>query len=536
MSILKIRDDEINEWVKNPGNIYVGNTPTYSNVFSLFESNYINIVTSSAINNFSTLAGKTLGYTTDDQRHFAEVLAKMGSDKCSEMIYNHLESIKPNITFESTSNRIWLATLIRHQLEDLSRLPVGEQCLNAPRVLNKIDLGKKIGAGSFGNIYVAHVNKRYIIALKMAIAGVTETAIKNPYDQKYTAWNEINILKPYINSFIEKGICQNFPYVYNSFICRHCDFEREVKDKLIIKRKPCYIVVEEIASGDLRRWGNIGRRTEEEKYNALFQCMAGLHALQKYFQICNNDIKGENILFKEISIIENSYWEYVIMGTTYYIPNTGSLFFVNDFGVSYSSDPTLPICRRLSKNDRPVEKVKNAGYRPFIVVNGKLTPVRYNNYFVDGAVSDLKVVYKKEKYIFPSIYLPRKIEAVLTDEQKSVMKEHDPNFPSFYSDSNIIPFFDSYIDTQDMIRTFIGGERVTQPGQHPGIAPEFSGTMNKYQLKDRNLRRIWINMEDTKLTPSMLLAGYFIDTYFKTDMKRFLIKPVGGILLQKFVI
>ena len=536
MSILKVREYEIDQWVKNPSNIYVGNTATYSNVFSVFYDNPIDIITSSAINNFSTLSRKTIGYTTEDQRHFAEVLTKMGST-CSEMIYQHLLSIKPNITFESTSNRIWLATLINRKLEDLSSLPVGEQCLNAPRVLNKIDLGKKIGSGSFGNIYVAHVDKLHLIALKMAIEGVTQTAIKNPYDQKFSAWNEINILKPYINSFIEKGICQNFPYVYNSFICRQCDFEREVNDKVIIKRKPCYIVVEEIASGDLKRWGNIKRRTQDEKYNALFQCMAGLHALQKYFQICNNDIKSENILFKEIPIIENSYWEYVIMGTSYYIPNMGSLFFVNDFGVSYSSDPILPICRRLSSNDRPVQKIKNAGYRPFIVVNGKLTPVRYNTHPVDGGVSDLKVVYKKvEKYTFPSIYLPGNIQVVLTDEQKSVMKEHDPNFTSFYSDSNTIPFFDSYIDTQDMIRTFIGGERVTQPGQHAGISPEFSDTINKYQLKDRNLRRVWINMDELKLTPSMLLAGYFIDTYFKDDMTLFLNKPEGGVLLQKFVI
>jgi len=536
MRIIKIRDDEINEWVKNPGNIYVGNTPTYSNVFSLFESNPINIVTSSAINNFSSLSGKTLGYTTERQRHFAEVLAKMGSEKCSEIIYNHLQSIKPNTTFESTSNRIWLATLIRHQLEDMSHLPVGEQCLNAPRVLNKIDLGKKIGAGSFGNIYVAHVDKRYIIALKMAIEGVTETALKNPYDPKFDAWKEINILKPYINSFIEKGICQNFPYVYNSFICRHCDFEREVKGKIIIKRKPCYIVVEEIASGDLKRWTTIGRRSEEEKYNALFQCMAGLHALQKYFQICNNDIKSENILFKEIPIIEHSYWEYVIMGTSYYIPNMGSLFFVNDFGVSYSSDPTLPICRRLSKNDRPVQKVKHAGHRPFIVVDGKLTPVRYN-YSVQGGQAPLKIIYKKvAEYTCPPLYLPfGNIEVDLTDEQKSVMEDHDPNSYGFYADSNTIPFFESYIDTQDMIRTFIGGERVSQDGTHSGIAPELERSMLKYKLKDKKLRN-WINMDEIKLTPSMLLAGYFIDTYFKTDMKKFLMKPAGGVLLQKFLL
>lgn len=535
MNILKIIDN-IDQWVKNPSNIYVGNTATHSNVFSQFAANPIDIITSSAINNFSILWGKTLGYTTEDQRHFAEVLEKMGSSECAQMIYHHLETINPNITFESTSNRIWLATLINHQLEDLSSLPVGEQCLTAPKVLNKINLGKKIGAGSFGNIYIAHVDKRHLIALKMAIEGVTETAIKNPYDQKFSAWNEINILKPYINSFIEKGICQNFPYVYNSFICRQCDFEREVKDKIIIKHKPCYIVVEEIASGDLKRWATIGRRTQDEKYNALFQCMAGLHALQKYFQICNNDIKSENVLFKEIPIIENSYWEYVIMGTSYYIPNMGSLFFVNDFGVSYSSDPSLPICRRLSKNDKPVQKVKHAGHRPFIVVGGKLTPVRYNYSGGDSGMSPLKVLYKKVQYTCPPLYLPLgNIEADLTDEQISVTKDPNANSYGFYADSNTIPFFDSYVDTQDMIRTFIGGERVSQDGMHGGIATDLFSTMNKYQLKDRKLRN-WINMDELKLAPSMLLAGYFIDTYFKEDMNMFLTKPDGGILLQKFVI
>lgn len=214
----------------------------------------------------------------------------------------------------------------------------------------------------------------------------------------------------------------------------------------------------------------------------------------------------------------------------------GSLFFVNDFGVSYSSDPSLPICRRLSKNDKPVQKVKHAGHRPFIVVGGKLTPVRYNYSGGDSGMSPLKVLYKKVQYTCPPLYLPLgNIEADLTDEQISVTKDPNANSYGFYADSNTIPFFDSYVDTQDMIRTFIGGERVSQDGMHGGIATDLFSTMNKYQLKDRKLRN-WINMDELKLAPSMLLAGYFIDTYFKEDMNMFLTKPDGGILLQKFVI
>jgi len=535
-SVMKIRNDEISMWVKNPNNIYAANTATYSNIFSNFSDNSQDIVTSAVLNNFTTLAGKTIGYTTDAQKPFADVLAKMGSAKCSQLIYHHLESINPSTSFETTSNRIWLATLIKHQLEDLSKLSVGDQCLNSPIILNKIDLGKKIGAGSFGNIYTAHVDKRHPIALKMAISGLTKAALNNPYDPKFDAWNEINILKPYINSLIEKGICQNFPYVYQSFICRNCDFEREVKGKITIKKNPCYIVAEEIAAGDLKRWATISR-SREEKYNALFQCMAGLHTLQKYFQICNNDIKSENILFKDIPIIHNSYWEYVIMGTSYYIPNTGSLFFVNDFGVSYSFDPSLPICKVLIKNNsKLVHSVKDAGHRPFIIVNGKLTPVKYNYSPLNVFTLPLKIYSKSIEYTCPSIYLPHgHIDVLLTDEQRLVMKETDPNSYAFYADSNTLPFFASYIDTQDMIRTFVGGERVSQNGPHNNIAPELAAELDKYQLKDRKLP-FRINIDAIKLTPSMLLAGYFIENYFKTDMKMFLKKPAGGLLLQKFVI
>ena len=538
MSVLKINKDHFNAWVKNPKNIFAGSSFTYSNVFSQFEHDTTKIIESNILNNFFNLPGKTIGYMTEEQRIFAEVLHRMGSEKCFKMITHHLETyIQPKVTFENTSNRMCLARLINNHLSEFDKLPAGKQCLTTTSLLKKIDMTKQLGKGSFGNVYLATVDKTHRIALKMAVEGMTSSAIGHPYDPKFEAWNEINIIKPYINSLIEKGICQNFPYVYNTFICKdECDFEREIKGKLIVKKQSCYLITVELGSGHLGEWIKTPR-TAQEKYNSLFQCMAGLHTLQKYFQICNNDVKALNILYKEVPIVQNSYWEYVILGKSYYIPNTGSVFFINDFGVSRCFDPSLPICLKKKKGKGTVyHNIRDVGYRPFIVVDNKLTIVNYTTVINGGDPLLRLTAVNKGLVKIPRMFLTGTLSAILTPEQKHVMKNGNPNHDTFYSDNDILPFYDGYVDIQDMLRTFVGGERVTQPGMHQDIAviaPELLGVLSKYLLTRRGISCL-ANMAD--LSPSTFLAGYFIDNFFSKDLNMFITKPKNGILIQKFVI
>ena len=516
MTIQKISYEEFELWNKNPNNIFAGSIEDiYSNVFSNFENNIPELLQANELNSFLILANKNIGYVTPSQRRFAEILNGIGS-KCSILIANYLDYMTENVTFENTSNRMSLSRVIKEHLQDFSQLQIGDQCLTE-RNLKNLKILKKIGSGSFGNVYLAGI-KATTLALKMAT--ISKFDLKKPYDPSMNKWHEIHILKNYTNSLIEKGICQNFPYVYDTFICDTCDFERQKDTKTTVKKLPCYIIATELASGDLTNW-HVGRN-KKDLFNALFQSMAGIHALQKYFQIKNNDIKAPNILYKEVP--EGGCWEYVIRGRHYYIPNNGYICFINDFGVSSCYDPTLEIC---GKHDRKL----NLNYRPFLIIDNTFSVL---DYVKTRNANPLRIMKDKKHYIGLPIELGKKIntEINFTQEQLDVLKYQDPNDPLFYSDYELIPFFDSYVDVQDLLLTFIGGKRVSQPGDHPGIGKEITPELQKYVFPE-NINFMIRNMDKYKVIPAMFLAGFFIEDFF--GKSKMFDRPSGQIL-QKFVI
>lgn len=150
----------------------------------------------------------------------------------------------------------------------------------------------------------------------------------------------------YIKDIIDKNICPNLPYLIDTFICEECNFtfygyggkqfltkkDLEKGPRDYNQKKPCVIYIMELATGnDFETWMQ-NPDTEHELYNALFQLMAGIHAIQIHGQVSNNDIKSLNIL--TYNVTPGGYWKYIIQGQEYYIPNLGQLFIVNDFGVS----------------------------------------------------------------------------------------------------------------------------------------------------------------------------------------------------------
>lgn len=67
-----------------------------------------------------------------------------------------------------------------------------------------------------------------------------------------------------------------------------------------------------------------------ELYNAYFQIVSGVYALQKYFNMTHLDLHGANILVKTVK--KGGYWEYIIHDNTYIVPNLGYVFYIGDFG------------------------------------------------------------------------------------------------------------------------------------------------------------------------------------------------------------
>ena len=92
----------------------------------------------------------------------------------------------------------------------------------------------------------------------------------------------------------------------------------------------------------------------------------------------------------------------------------------------------------------------------------------------------------------------------------------NPTSYKFYSDPDIIPPFEFYNDTQDAIRMFIGGKRITQRGNHKayGKLPKtFVKKLEKYKGESESAKDGTFSTD-----PSFLHAGYFILKFFTREI------------------
>lgn len=532
-----LNDSELLMWVKDPINIFIGNIatpsgPIYSNAFSQFVSNPELFLEHIAFTGLWILNGKRIGYVTPQQKFFAQILYD-AIMKCNDISKKHIVLMgSPNDNFSTTYQRIWKAEFLRSELARYSRLENGNQCVD-----EDVDIIKHISSGCFGSVYLAYIGGQSF-AMKKTIEKVTATAIKHAYDPKYEAWREINFLMPYLNSLVEKGICPNLPYIYSNLICNRCDFEIDKGGKLIRKKNiPCNTIMMELASGTLKDWYKTPR-DDEMQYACLFQCMAGLHAIQKYFQMSNGDIKALNILYKQCP--PGGYWEYIIQGKTYYIPNYGDIFIVNDYGVGNAFDSTYPvICKRYTPMGKAADmNMMDIGHRPFIVVNNQFTSINYTgtlpsvSKFINKKSVPPLAIKKNEVVTIEK----KPIGAILSDEQKSELEKNgiptDIKNPMFFSDALLVPYYDIYVDTQDMIRIFAGGERTIQDGTHLelDVSRKLKTQLKPYVHSLRNLKTKTFTF--SMLKPSNTIAGYFITEFFEGMFS----KPPKGELLQRFII
>ena len=539
-------------WLKNPNNIFAGtielnNELLYSNIFSGFITTPLKLIESLTFTNIDTLKDKNIGYITPDQHKFADLLDSIRS-RCYNISSQYIDSFPITLLdFQSTISRIWKARFIKKILEPYTDLAIGNQCIvktPAVRILSTL------GVGGFGVVYEASsLDNSYKFAIKMTVDNINKTAVSHPYSHEEKGWDEINILRPYICSLIEKGICPNFCYTYDSFICNSCDFEGLKKKKGF----PCLNIVMELATGGtLEKWQQ-DKHSEQEQYGAIFQCMAGIHTAQKYYQLSNEDIKDANILVSTCK--PGGYWEYVVMGKSYYIPNSGEVFLINDYGIGKSYDLTIDICARI---DKFAEKksgkrlgIKYADYRPFIVVDGKFELIKYSakrGKRIGDNSFPLICQVKGENYT-------KGIRGVISDDQPDDYEKYDcqlssvqlktlekngvptnPTNPLFFSNSNIVPYIQMFSDTQDTIRMFIGDiERSNLKTSHnetPNMSPKIKTRLEEFML-EKIPGGIFARLQEWQtIKPSHVLAGYFIQDFFQDIFQE---KP-NGPLIQRYVI
>ena len=382
---------------------------------------------------------------------------------------------------------------------------------------------KLLGKGCYGNVYKGSKNS-FKFAIKFS--KLTKESIKVPYSLDYMCWYEAFFLKHIFKPLITGNICPNLPLIHDTFTCE--------KYKLTIKNSeeehPCVVTVVELADGDLKQYLNsrITPETNEDLlYSVLFQVMASLWTVQKYGQIIHYDIKKENILFYKIR--PGGYFQYTILNETFYIPNHGYLFILNDFGLSRSVSPKYPMYR--SEKDKGYSLGSRYGY----ISNGKFIPI---NVSVNSPEShEISWISKgktvKSKGCDFGMARDGKIISPSNINDKEVVDL------DFFSKPEIIPPFEFYNDTQDVIRMFTGGKRTTQNGFHStlkNIPEKFVKELKKYIGPSESMKsgKHSTNPNNPKkfrrfsVNPSQLVAGYFITDFFKKNTN-YSQKPIGKI-------
>jgi hypothetical protein len=443
--------------------------------------------------------------------------------------------LKLTQVYLNTKMRVALTHKFRNGLSGIRGIPEGSQCFmkNGVNELSKyIKLGKLIGTGDWGNVYSAYLasDKQCKRQFAIKMSRITDEDFEDPYTETSSAWYEIWMLKDIIRPLVKRNICPNLPLFIDTFLCSKCDFIFRKGDKT----HPCVITAMELASGDLRDYLKFGTPTTEELYSALFQIMAGLHAIQMSGQIMNNDIKAKNVLYYNVQ--PGGYWHYKIYSQNFYVPNYGKMFVLNDFGVSTLYDPNF----QLYPNKK--RKTFNLGSRFAINIDETFSPIEAGTEFTNNGMRKTKSVKwttitegdLQKKSSGATYKIDRKTgqvilsRVVLTPIQKSYLFRKgittNPKTWAFFEHPDVIPPFEFYNDVQDTLRTFVGGKRTTQKGNHalyPSISCKFQKTIKSYLGLAENAKS-----REFSLHPYHILAGSFIKQFFSKTVN-YQTKPKG---------
>ena len=394
----------------------------------------------------------------------------------------------------------------------------GKQCMGD---LEKIKIVKKLGEGSFGNVFLGEIGTSRL-AVKQGM--IKKSILKKPYSNNVDGWGEVNILLNIINPLIENGICPNLPLMYKDFYCPECDFTFSRQGLLGTKRTrkttACTITLVELATGGtLEQFLQQDGITEEQANVMIFQVMAGLHALQNQ-GVFHNDIKAVNILIYDIEL--GGCYEYVIMGKRYYIPNIGKIAVINDFGVSNSYLST----RRYGSYMGEM-KVYDYGRRRYYIHRNRVFPVfvrgknvKYTNRITfEGYTGDIYLannVLSNDKLIVG--------ESENTEYFSYESDQYEPLTVKVLDDMDKFPAGEFAIDIIDVLYTFVGGrKRGGQPGDHPDtkIPARIKNKLLRYcilgtEAMNIELRHELAHMRKYEdLKPFHFLAGLFISHFFK---------------------
>jgi len=293
-------------------------------------------------------------------------------------------------------DRLQMFNIVTSSLEAV--LSGDKLCIKNKKLGNAISMKKRFGSASkFGEAWIGYTfDNGYKVAVKKMPLG--------KYDEKeaYTetqllsgdsAWTEMASYV-FCTLLVMSKICPNLPVLYKYFWCPTCRFvNKSIRGK---KERPCLLVVNELADGDLKMYleKKISLWTPALVENCVFQIAAGLYAIEKFYNMTHNDLHYGNVLVHEIK--PGGFWRYKIDGKHYYVPNLGYLFVLWDFGMAHIPGKIKGRPEFYTENASPIPSETDIG-RICAVMNDPLRVKRARKYMGENQHRLLGLIMKNER-------------------------------------------------------------------------------------------------------------------------------------------
>lgn len=347
----------------------------------------------------------------------------------------------PNTIEFYLKNRLIIANKIDDDLKDVNN-PDWKTCMsgNDKNFISKLtEPPIKLAEGGYGNVYSVSY-KGHRIVVKEQHWPDFEKKPKPGFiftNDTKSLTNELRYYK-LLDKLVRDNIIPNFINTYSYGLCDTCTF----------KKKPCYSIFLEQMDTTLNP-----NSTEDEDYHRsiMYQILAGLHAMQKYYGMMHGDLKYNNILLKFVK--PGGYFKYNIMDRSYYIENKGCIAYITDFGFSECYKPKYAIegnCGlRIAKY---VDHGMVEGISQWIPIQTKFTYSIKDKVLLP--VKSTKVHYQDYSYSKTGEITT---ERYSTESYFNFNFDNQPEFPIDLDDTLTYPPAGFYNDMQNFIRIFIGG-------------------------------------------------------------------------------
>ncbi|AAU11018.1 serine/threonine protein kinase [lymphocystis disease virus-China] len=303
----------------------------------------------------------------------------------------------------------------------------------------KLDNYKFIGRGSYGNVYRVSYNDNVLI--------VKETLVLKDINEEITC-SRITA------EILELKYVPNLVYVFKTAFCRECIVSLTRGGT---KSGRCYVIVMESLDRSLKDL-NINQGQLE---SGLLQLLLTLSVLHGQYGIVHRDIKAANILIKAVP--PGGCWKYKIAGRKFYVPNYGLVFLLADFGLSTIYHPV--------NNETGFYGTRNAhltssglplGWGPMAGTEIVINP--FNSLMnPNGKPNSNAVPWKLGDYDL----------GYYTINKLTTQNYGSTQIPIDLNDMRAFPSWEFMGDIYDLLRTFTGGNRFFQAGNHKGFTTAY---------------------------------------------------------------